>query len=129
MFRRKLITDSKHRNGDRMKSAVIDLSRRRKPPAQLRAVTILGSAPGSGAVVIATWGEPKSSCCRRVSAGAFGLHRPLLLDAPVAPDQQGAGPGDHEQADDEKTNDVEIDAAQPAPESAGPAELLGQQSE
>src|SRR5258708_32869181 len=114
MFRRRLVTDSKHRNCDRMETAVIDVCRRRKPPVQLRAVRILGFAPGSGAVVIATWGEPKSTCCRRVSAGAFGLHRPLLLDAPVAPDQQGAGPGDHEQADDETTNCVEIDAAQPA---------------
>src|ERR1700712_1515064 len=89
---------------------------------------ILGFAPGSGAVVIATWGEPRPTL-RRVSADAFGLHRPLLLDAPVAPNQQGAGPCDHEQADDEKTNCVEIDAAQPAPESASPAKLLGQQTQ
>src|SRR6202042_3008485 len=129
MFRRRLIADSKHRNGDRMEICGHRCVSAAKPPAQLRAVMILGSAPGLGAVVIATWGEPKSTCCRRVSADAFGLHRPLLLDAPVAPDQQGAGPGDHEQADDEKTNCVEIDPAQPAPESTAPAELLGQQSE
>jgi hypothetical protein len=54
MFRRRLIADSKHRNEDPIESAVIDVCRRRTPPAQLKAVTILGSAPGSGAVVIAT---------------------------------------------------------------------------
>src|ERR1700679_3379146 len=84
--------------------------------------------PESGVVVIATWGEPRPTL-RRVSADAFGLHRPLLLDARIAPDQQGAGPRDHEQADDEKTNGVEVDTAQPAPESAGPAELFGEQPE
>src|ERR1700736_6462058 len=122
MFRRRLIADSQHRNGDRMELCGHRCVSAAKATVQLKAVTILGSTPESGAVVIATWGEPKSTCRRRVLADAFGLHRPLLLDAPVAPDQQGAGPRDHEQTDDEKTDCVEIDAAQPAPESIGPAE-------
>jgi hypothetical protein len=54
---------------------------------------------------------------------------PLLLDTAELPHGQGSSPRGEEQADDDEADGVQVQAADPVPERAAQAGLVGEQAE
>src|SRR5579864_1895301 len=65
----------------------------------------------------------------RLSASLCRLQLPLPLDLPEVPDAQGHDPGDDEDANDDETGAIDIEAGHEVPEAAAGIGLLGNEAQ